>query len=150
MHPNEIQFRPATPADRDSINALYGEWGYTGGIAAPDLIWVAATKTGPIGVCRIAPEIGTHVFRGLYITERQRGRGIGRELASKALEAAAVSVCYCVPNAHLVLFYRQLGFVVIENEAVPTFLRERVERYKKKGLDVTVMRRDSRITHKSG
>jgi hypothetical protein len=47
--------------------------------------------------------------------------------------------CYCVPYAHLVDFYGQIGFVEMTPAAAPSFLASRLEEYSRRGLNVTIM-----------
>ena len=136
-----VTYRRATVADEDSIHALYDERGYTRGIQPKDMIWVAEAKEGVIGVCRVAPELGTFVFRGLFIVERCRGLGIGTWLAKTALVAANVKECYCLPEPHLVAFYADLGFGEVAADAGPSFLATRLQKYRAEGSNVVLMRR---------
>jgi hypothetical protein len=41
----------------------------------------------------------------------------------------------------LVAFYGQIGFAVVDPEATPVFLAERLAEYRKSGEDVILMRR---------
>jgi len=145
IDPAHVEYRRPLDAERAGVDALYAEWGYTRRIAAEDMIWVAASASRLIGVCRIAPENGTHVFRGLYITANCRGSGIGRQLSRHALSSAAVPECYCLPEPHLVGFYGDLGFQRAALETVPPFLQARTEQYHAEGYDVVVMRRVAEI-----
>ena len=64
-----------------------------------------------------------------------------RHLRAAFTERLGGEECYCVPYAHLVAFYGRAGFEVVPPGGGPPFLRERVERYRSRGLDVTLMRR---------
>lgn len=145
IDPEHVEYRRQRDADQQGVHALYAEWGYTRGVAAEDMIWVAAWASRLIGVCRIAPENGTHVFRGLYITSDCRGLGIGRQLARYALSSAGVPECYCLPEPHLVGFYGELGFQHAALETVPPFLQSRTDQYRTEGYDVVVMRRAGEV-----
>ncbi len=49
--------------------------------------------------------------------------------------------CYCVPYAHLLLFYQRVGFQVVPVSSGPQFLQERVASYVEGGPDVILMRK---------
>lgn len=136
-----INYRRATVSDQEGIRALYEDWGYTHGIALEDLIWVADADAALIGVCRVAPEQGTFVFRGLYVLDRYRGQGVGRTLARTALAVAGIPECYCLPERHLVAFYKSLGFREVAITDAPSFLAERMSKYRNEGYDAIIMLR---------
>ena len=54
--------------------------------------------------------------------------------------------CFCLPFAHLVAFYGQIGFEVVASDALPPHLAERLAGYRAGRPDVNViaMRRPPR------
>jgi GNAT superfamily N-acetyltransferase len=82
---------------------------------------------------RLAPEHGTPVLRGMQVHPDHRRQGVGSKLLARISEELGESSCYCIPYAHLVQFYSQIGFDVIEITLAPPFLKERLESYQARG-----------------
>jgi N-acetylglutamate synthase-like GNAT family acetyltransferase len=92
-----------------------------------------------IGIVRVAPEQGTLVLRGMRIAEQWRQLGMGTRMLDAVALWLGYRKCYCVPYAHLVRFYGQIGFVEVAPATAPTFLSSRVTEYKRRSLDVIIM-----------
>jgi GNAT superfamily N-acetyltransferase len=138
-----VTIRIANSYDFDRILAAYKTWDYGGGIAPEDTAWLAEAADELVGLVRIAPENGTLVLRGVRIAEQWRRRGIGSQMLRVIAAWLGKRECYCIPYAHLVGFYRQTGFVETAPAAAPSFLASRVEGYRRRALNVTIMVRPS-------
>lgn len=137
--PMNITVRLAQAADFDQIVSAYYAWGYGGGIKPEDTTWLALIEGELVGVVRIAPENGTLVLRGMRIAESQRRQGLGSRMLCDIARWLENRECYCIPYAHLVEFYGQIGFLEIAPHAAPPFLVDRAADYEKRGLDVAIM-----------
>ena len=106
-----------------------------------DTVWLAEDGEDSVGIVRVAAEQGTLVLRGMRIVEHARRQRLG----TRMLEAIAAWLgdreCYCVPYPHLVNFYGQIGFNVLEPAVAPKFLAERVAEYRRSGQEAILMRR---------
>ena len=138
---NEAVIRMASGDDLSRIAAAYVRWGYGAGIAQEDTAWVAEMSGEIIGAVRVAPEHGTFVLRGMQVTERWRGTGIGARLLHAVDSWLDCRACYCIPYVHLKRFYGQIGFREIPVPSAPSFLAIRADSYKQRGLNVLVMMR---------
>ena len=134
-----MKVRPATPADVPTIASLLGELGYpaeadqvsarmkrldTAGDAAHDALFVAMDdgSNTPIGVLALHRFAGIHddadvaLIMALVISERARGRGVGRQLVDAACETARrwgcgkLMVTTHVRRADAHAFYERIGF----------------------------------------
>jgi GNAT superfamily N-acetyltransferase len=94
-----------------------------------------------VGIVRVAEEQGTLVLRGMRIAEHVRRQRLGIRMLEALAEWLQDRECYCVPYPHLVGFYGQIGFTIIEPVAAPLFLAERLVDYRRNGEDVILMRR---------
>ena len=139
MGAKDVSIRVARFDDISRIAAAYLEWGYGAGIAPDDTAWLAEIAGELIGVVRVAPEQGTLVLRGMRIAEQWRQLGIGTRMLNAVASWLDGRKCYCVPYAHLVHFYGQIGFVEIATAGAPTFLGSRVTEYERRSLDVVIM-----------
>jgi ribosomal protein S18 acetylase RimI-like enzyme len=139
--PGGISIRPAEAADMPAVAALFREYadalgvdlcfqgfaaelaGLPGGYAAPAgalLIAVSAADefVGCVGVRKLA-EPGTCEMKRLYARPGTRGSGIGRALATAAIEAAG-GIGYariCLDTLPMMAaaqgLYRSLGFEIV-------------------------------------
>lgn len=120
-------------ACRDLMNDAYGEVGYEAVPAGawynamigdadydPALIWVARSEAAIVGFCQCwrVPFV-----KDLVVARGWRGHGIGGALLTHALEifagrgAGSVDLKTDVGNAVAQTLYRQLGFVVVAENA---------------------------------
>ena len=121
--------------------AVYAALGYRRTIDSADTVWLAETAEEAVGIVRVAAEQGTLVLRGMRIAEHARRSGSGTRMLEAIAEWLENRECYCVPYPHLVGFYGQIGFAVIDPAAAPMFLAERLADYQRSGEDVILMRR---------
>lgn len=135
------EIRIAQTSDRKQIQSVYESLGYRRGTAPCDTVWIAEVSGEPVGIVRIATEFGVLVLRGMRIAEPWQRRGLGTRMLHVVAEWLDAQPCYCVPYAHLVGFYSQIGFAETAQETAPPFLAARLTDYKHQGLDVTLMAR---------
>jgi GNAT superfamily N-acetyltransferase len=102
--------------DRE-LAALEDEYGPPAGAAL--LAEVAGAPVGCVGIRPLEPPVVAELKR-MYLRPQARGRGLGRELAEGALEAAArlgyerVRLDTVADMIEAVEVYRKVGFVEIE------------------------------------
>ena len=72
----------------------------------------------------------------MRIVEHARRQRLGTRMLEAIAEWLGDRECYCVPYPHLVGFYGQIGFIVLEPTAAPAFLAERVAEYRRSGQEV--------------
>jgi GNAT superfamily N-acetyltransferase len=97
-----------------------------------------------VGIVRLAAEEGVIVLRGMQVHPRFQRQGIGRKILATVAQELDGRDCFCIPYAHLVGFYRGIGFDVIEPAKAPTFLRLRLESYlnRREGKEYLIMHRE--------
>jgi len=127
------------------VLAVYAGLGYRRTIDPADTVWLAERAHEADGVVRVAAEQGTLVLRGMRIAEHARRQGLGTRMLQAISGWLGDRECYCVPYPHLVEFYRQIGFVVLELADAPAFLAERVAEYRRTGQEAILMRRPPRF-----
>jgi GNAT superfamily N-acetyltransferase len=133
----------AAARDYATLNRLYESWGYHGGIAEDDVVYVAHVDERRAGLVRRTFDFGALMLRGMYVAPEYRRRGIGSELLRRFVADLRESTCYCIPFAKLTEFYAQCGFAVIDEAEAGAALRERLAAYRAEGHDVVLMRRDA-------
>ena len=144
----EAQIRIARPEEHSRALAVYAALGYRRMIDPADTVWLAETAVETVGIVRVAAEQGTLVLRGMRVAEHARRGGLGTRMLHAIADWLQDRECYCVPYPHLVGFYGQIGFAVIEPTAAPVFLAERLAYYRQSGEDVILMRRRRRRMNK--
>lgn len=137
----EAQIRIARHDEYSRVLAVYAALGYLRTIDPADTVWLAETAEEAVGIVRVAAERGTLVLRGMRVAEYARRQRLGTRMLQAIAEWLQDGECYCVPYPHLVGFYRQVGFAVIDSAAAPAFLAERLANYQQSGEDVILMRR---------
>ena len=121
---------------------FYRRFDYTRHVSAGDTILIAERQGEICAALRLAVEHGVLLLRGMRVAAEMRRQGIGAQLLHAAAPVIGGRECFCVPLRHLVGFYGQIGFVEIEPENAPKFLRERITEYRGDlGLDVLLMRK---------
>jgi predicted N-acetyltransferase YhbS len=135
-----LNIRLAAPNELGAVRSLYASWGYGGGVAAEDAVFVAEQAGEIIGMVRRTIEMEVMMLRGMQVAPAERGKGVGTALLKEFVEQLGGRECFCVPYSHLLDFYGGSGFVLVQDNA-PPFLVERVARYRERGLQVELMRR---------
>lgn len=131
--------------ERDRIAAFYRENRYAPEIGPADVVLVAECDAGLCGAVRLCHEHGKLVLRGMRISEGMRRRGVGTQLLKTAVLSLGDRECFCLPHRYLQSFYGRAGFVCLEEQQAPRFLRERCINYRQGyGLDVIIMYRPGR------
>jgi predicted N-acetyltransferase YhbS len=137
----DVEVSIASVAEHAVLAAVYLQWGYEGGIADDDLVYVAKRDRRPIGLVRRASIAGHLMLRGMQVAPECRRQGVGTQLLRAFVADLPATDCYCIPFSHLVAFYGQAGFRRVEEAAAPPSLRERLSHYRAEGHDVLLMRR---------
>ena len=141
LRASDAQIRIARPDDYSVVLAVYAALGYRRAIDPADTVWLAETPREAIGIVRVAAEQGPLVLRGMRVAEHARRQGLGSRMLQEIADWLQDRECYCIPYPHLVGFYGQIGFIVIDPTAAPVFLAGRLENYRRSGEDVILMRR---------
>ncbi len=137
-----IRIRKANPDETGQIAAFYHASEYSQTAGPPDTIIVAEGGGVLYGVVRLCEEHNYLVLRGMRVLESMRRQGIGTLLLETAGAFIGERVCFCIPHRHLESFYRQVGFMVIEESQAPAFLQTRIAKYRDElDLDVIMMRK---------
>jgi GNAT superfamily N-acetyltransferase len=137
----EVQIRIARPDEYNRVLTVYAALGYRRTVDPADTVWLAETAEEAVGVVRVAAEQGTLVLRGMRIAEHAQRRRLGTRMLETVAEWLRDRECYCVPYPHLIGFYEQIGFAIVEPSAAPMFLAERLANYQESGEDVILLRR---------
>ena len=138
---SHVSIAVAAISDYDVLNRLYLAWGYRGGIAQGDVVYVATMDRRTVGLVRRTSEEGVLMLRGMQVDPDVQRQGIGTHLLRALVDDLPAAECYCIPFDHLIGFYRQGGFNTLNESDAPAFLRQRIGGYRAQGRAVVLMRR---------
>jgi len=136
-----VLVRRADRSDWRRIETFYRERKYRGVLSPEATVMVAERGSDLIGLGRVQLEDDVLVLRGMRVDPPFQGRGVGTRILDRLVDVIGDQSCYCIPYTHLRGFYRRAGFVEIELDAAPSFLRERALDYRATGLDVLLLRK---------
>jgi N-acetylglutamate synthase-like GNAT family acetyltransferase len=134
-----VTVRVAKASEYPRLRALYELWGYRGGIAPDDVVFVAEQDGAVVGLVRRAAEGEIIMLRGMYVAPEVRRVGVGTTLLAAFVEHLDSAECFCIPFAHLTQFYQQAGFTLLAEGAAPAMLVERLRHYRSIGHQVVLM-----------
>ena len=133
--------RIAGVSEYPRLGALYELWGYRGGIAAADVVFVAQRGDEVVGIVRRANEGGITMLRGMHVAPECRRTGVGTSLLRAFVDQLHDTECFCIPFAHVTDFYQRAGFSVLAEDSAPAMLVERLRIYRDEGHKVVLMHR---------
>ncbi|MEP6620904.1 MAG: GNAT family N-acetyltransferase [bacterium] len=140
-----VSVRIAQSNELADLTERYRAWGYDGGIAPGDVVFVAERAGRCVGLVRLTFEHDVFMLRGMFVAPSEQRRKIGSMLLGSFTYHLAGAECYCIPFAHLPQFYERGGFVSVPVASVPSALAARVHHYRAEGHDVIVMRRPPQV-----
>ena len=138
---SDTKIRIARPDEHSYVLSIYAAFGYRRTIDPADTVWLAEKGEDAIGIVRVAAEQGILVLRGMRLAEHARRQRLGTQMLQEIDKWLGDRECYCVPYPHLVDFYGQIGFTVLEPAVAPKFLAERVAEYRRSGQEAILMRK---------
>jgi GNAT superfamily N-acetyltransferase len=138
---HRLRIRAAAATEIGLVRAKYAEWHYDGAVTAQETVLLAECAEALLGMVRQTYEHGTVMLRGMQVDPAARGTGIGTALLQAFVARLGGRECYCLPYSHLMNFYGKQGFEPCAPTAAPPFLRQRLQQYRARGLDVVIMRR---------
>lgn len=130
-----VTIREGNSADVARMNSFYESLGRRRSARPDDLLLLAEDHGEVVGVVRLCQEEGYVVLRGMLIAADYRRQGFGTQMLRTLEPHMDGKDCYCLPWAHLVPFYRLVGFDLAEGEVIPGFLAERLRGYLEKSRD---------------
>jgi N-acetylglutamate synthase-like GNAT family acetyltransferase len=130
---NEITIIFVSGAEAESLaNPFYEEHAGKKLARKSDLFFLALHNKIVIGAVRLCFEFNIPVLRSMMIDPKYRRQRIGFRLLSefnKYLDENDIKDTYCLPYAHLELFYQSIGFRLIpaiRKRQLPDFLKTRL------------------------
>jgi N-acetylglutamate synthase-like GNAT family acetyltransferase len=140
MRTDDVVVRLGSTGDFPGVVELYREWGYRGGVQPRDRLIIAEHDGQIVGVVRLTREHGHTMLRGMRVQPPYQRSGVGTRML-RLFEQQLSDECLCVPFAHLLGFYGQIGFREISRDEAPRFLADRARSYEAEGHRVAIMRR---------
>jgi N-acetylglutamate synthase-like GNAT family acetyltransferase len=139
-----LTIREAREEDRPRVTAFYSLAGYSPPLESSDRILIAETDDRIVGALRLCNEEGVVLLRGMRVLESMRRQHVGGSLLAAFDEILADGTCYCIPHEYLEAFYGKIGFRSVSLPDAPRILQERWQEYRRRGLNVIIMKREAR------
>lgn len=137
----DLVVRTVAPEELGRLQTTCSDWGYSVSTNPGDTVFLAEEAGQWLGMVRRTCEEDVLMLRTMLVAPRARGHGVGTRLLKAFVQHLEGWECYCIPYQHLTNFYERGGFVQEQSKAAPSFLEERLARYRSEGLDVVLMRR---------
>lgn len=134
-----ITLREGGPQDRERLREFYVACGNSGTMGAADRVLLAEIDGLIAGAVRLCLEEGLQVLRTMRVRPDVQRRGIGAAMLRRFVTMLADADCFCLPYAHLVSFYGEIGFAPVEPEALPPHLAARLATYRRERPEVSVI-----------
>ena len=139
------EVRKARTEEIPDVAHFYQDERYSAGLDPSDILVIARDQGCLVGVHRLCHEHGALVLRGMRVSQACRRQGVGSAMLRLATSLMENCPCYCIAHRYLTSFYAQRGFIEIDPDHAPEFLRRRLEGYRQDlGLDVVILRSDER------
>jgi GNAT superfamily N-acetyltransferase len=134
-----VRIRLAEPFEIEKVNAFYQSCDYYATANPADVVCVATDEDSIIGAVRLSRENEIPVLRGMFVDKNFQRKGIGKLMLFYLEKFIPDEDCYCLPYAHLALFYGAINFV--ETFDLPEHLEQRLKNYLADGLNMIAMKR---------
>ena len=125
-----------------AVNLFYSEQGYHGNWSETERAFVCTVQGQIVGSVKVEFINKVTILRGMYISENLQKQGIGARMLKHIEPILNQRTAYCMPLAHVAHFYKQIGFVEVNEKSYPSFLIERCNEYRNAGYVITTMRRE--------
>lgn len=117
----------------EEANAFYASQGRGGTVMPTDTLVIAREMDGIAGIVRLCDERTFFSLRTMQVKRELQRQGLGR-LLLKRFEALVIErgipEIFCMPYAHLELFYGSIGFRRIDEDRAPEVLWNRFDKHR--------------------
>jgi GNAT superfamily N-acetyltransferase/PAS domain-containing protein len=125
--------------------SMWTDYHETKGNPGIDRIFAAYHENSPVSLARCRRHTDGYELDAVFTPEPMRGHGFAKAAVAGLVEACGKNTLYMHSVLHLVDFYRQFGFISIEEKDLPPTIRDRYAWAggELEGADVRPMRRDA-------
>jgi N-acetylglutamate synthase-like GNAT family acetyltransferase len=125
-----VTLHAADRGERERVRAFYLACGHTGPLDPADRVLLAEADGEIVGAVRLCVEERVQVLRTMRVRPDFQRRGVGRALLRRFVTMLdGGRDCFCIPYAHLDVFYGEAGFEVVSPDALPPHLAARLAAY---------------------
>lgn len=135
----------AETSEFNKVLDLYSLCQYRGGIHPTDAIVIAKYDRKVIGAVRLCVENDVNILRGMQIVPSMQRQKIGSQMLYFCLPLMQRQMTYCLPYRHLVDFYSQVGFQLLDENNLPDLIKDKLSNYRADGIDMIPMVRPPKI-----
>ena len=121
----------AAPSKFTKVREFYESVNYDDDVFSENLFIIAEEQDRIIGAVRLCQEGGLTILRGFNVAKSYQRQGIGSKMLNLLVDQVGSQDCYCITYAHLIDFFRRVGFEPIHWHDAPLFLQHRLLEYRK-------------------
>lgn len=92
-----------------------------------------------VAALRLSPLGDDFLLRSMCVATERRRQGIGLQFLQGLQPVLTTHRVYCFPFSHLVAFYQQAGFTLIDPEDAPAGITDKFLRYLNNGKNICLM-----------
>lgn len=135
----KLTFSQLEPIKLPIVTRFYKEYYPAGKPKRDEIIFLTHQEHTLIGSVRFKTIDRYRLLTGMLVHPEYRQQGIGHQLMAFCSQNTDLTGCYCFAFEHLVPFYSQHGFQVLENHELPPSLLGRFNRYSNSGKSLCAM-----------
>ncbi len=128
------------------VNRFYKDCRYSAKAGRGEFVYVVRERGVIVAAVRLQSKPDWLFLRSMCVAPEFRGQGIGSLLLDGLGALLSQHHCFCYPFEHLHDFYAEGGFSLVSEcqgaeQEIPQFMTEPLERYRKQGRKLILMRR---------
>lgn len=135
----KLTFSQLEPIKLPIVARFYKEHYPAGKPKRDETIFLTYQENTLIGSVRFKSIDKHQLLTGMLIHPEYRQQGIGHQLMAFCAQSINLTGCYCFAFEHLVPFYSQHGFQILEPQELPLSLQGRFNRYCNSGKSLCAM-----------
>ncbi len=120
------------------VNKFYRSQKHKGSASGGEQVFVIYQNDNIIAAVRLVPFEGFYWLRSLYVKSELRGQSLGKKLLEHIHKHITLPI-YCFPYSHLLSFYQDSGYTLLEPDQLPSNLQQLFNRYQGKGQGLICM-----------
>ncbi len=138
MNQDELSLQEWSGENFRAVNRFYRSQKHKGSASGDERVFVIYHQEDIIAAVRLVPYQGYYWLRSLYVNSELRGQKLGSQLLTQVQQNIELPI-YCFPYNHLLSFYQQAQYQLLEPVQMPQPLQQLYNRYSGKGTAIICM-----------
>ncbi|MEH6343478.1 MAG: GNAT family N-acetyltransferase [Bermanella sp.] len=138
MNQTELKLQEWSGENFRAVNRFYRSQKHKGSASGDERVFVIYQNEDIMAAVRLVPYQGYYWLRSLYVSSELRGLKLGSQLLTRVQQCIELPI-YCFPYPHLLSFYQQAQYQLLEPMQMPESLQQLYKRYSGKGTAIICM-----------